>query len=678
MAVDINDLVAAVGIAPKIGQVPARPTGQAGWAKAPVGDSPDLQRILKIPRRQGPTDAEEKLLTEAITAKYRRDRTSLGPCQCHAIRPDVENPCITDLRLAQSWALLELELVGGLVGAIGVGHGKTLLDILAPLAMPNCRTALLLVKPDLVAQLIVEYDLASQHFRVPTLVVHNGSDYSRIVPGAPVMHVMPFSRLSRRNATVFIDTLRPDFILIDEVQKIKDRNTATASRVLRYFVAHPETRFAGWTGTLTDKSLNDYGHISALALRFQSPLPLDPVALDDWARALDPSDFPAPAGALFQLCDDGEHVQSGYHRRLTETMGVVATRKAAVDAHLVVTERKSPPIPNVIKDALSMVRDSWCRPDGEELVEAFEVAKSAREVACGFYYRWKFVNGETEAQIKAWLAARKAWNKELRGKLQSREEYLDSPLLCQEAAVRAWGGELADACKYCKGSGEVWELHDGECSEFSDRGDCDLCEEFEPQFKVVCIPCGGTGKTPTAHLPEWKADSWPEWRDVKGTVKPETEAIRIDPYLAQDAADWGLSNRGVIWYGYGALGHWIGELSGLPVHGGGPKAAQVIAQEKGDRSIIASIHAHGTGRDGLQRLFTEQLVTNPPSSATAWEQLLGRLHRIGQEADRVTAQVYRHTKEFRDSVDKAMARALYVEETLGAPQKLRAGYSLGE
>lgn len=624
MILKVEDLIASVGIAPKIGQVPTSPVGNAGWSKPPVKDSHDLQRVLKLPRRDTPTEAEEQQLIEQMTAKYRRDRTGLGPCRCKVIRPEEENPCITEFRMAQAWALLELELVGGVLGSIGVGHGKTLLEIMAPMAMPNCQTALLLVPPRLVTQLITEYELASEHFNVPGLIVHNGTNYSKPIEGRPILRVMPYSRLSRKTATTFIEKIKPDFLFADEVHKLKDRNTATASRVLRYFVAHPETRFAGWTGSLTDKSLNDYGHLAALALRFNSPLPLDPVTLDDWARAIDPSDFPAPAGALFEMCEPGESIHSGYRRRLTETMGVVATSRAAIDAHLVITERKAPPIPTVIKDALSQVRDSWQRPDGEEFVEAHEVARCTREVACGFYYRWTFPRGETDEQIKNWLALRKVWNKELRLKLQAREVYLDSVELCEEAAARAWTDSEVPG------------------------------------------------------LPTWRAESWPAWRKVKGTVKPETEAVRIDPYLAQDAADWGLSKRGVIWYGYSAFGNWVGELSGLPVHGGGPKSDVIIGREKGDRSIIASIHAHGTGRDGLQRLFETQLIANPPSSAQSWEQLLGRLHRIGQSSDMVTAEVYRHTKEFRSSIDKAMGRALYVQETLGSEQKLRAGYDMSE
>jgi hypothetical protein len=158
---------------------------------------------------------------------------------------------------------------------------------------------------------------------------------------------------------------------------------------------------------------------------------------------------------------------------------------------------------------------------------------------------------------------------------------------------------------------------------------------------------------------------------VKDTVNPVTVPVRFSDYLAADAAEWGLSNRGVVWYLYTAFGEWVAELSGLPLHGGGLNCAKLIAKEDGSRSIIASIHAHGRGRDGLQRLFFRQLICGVPSSATRWEQLLGRLHRLGQQAPAVYGEVYCHTQELKSSLRTAFERSLYVQTTLGANQKLQ-------
>jgi hypothetical protein len=153
-------------------------------------------------------------------------------------------------------------------------------------------------------------------------------------------------------------------------------------------------------------------------------------------------------------------------------------------------------------------------------------------------------------------------------------------------------------------------------------------------------------------------------------VQPETEAVWLSDFLVLDAAKFGTHCKGVVWFDHAAFGHAVSRVSGLPYHGGGPKAEQEILAEKGARSLVVSIHAHGTGRDGLQRHFDTQLVTSPPASGAVWEQLLGRLHRQGQESDEVTTEVYRHTEEVRDSVDRALLQARYIEDTLGTYQKL--------
>lgn len=632
-AIDPTTLVARPNFAPAEWQSadPRTFGGEQCWTSKPaIESSADLRRVLALPRRPQPLEGTPTAdaLLELIN---RRFALPPGPCRCK----ELGRECITRLRLTQAWALYEIGLHGGLLGPIGVGHGKTILDLLAPLALRDCKTVVLLVPPGLVTQLIAEYELVGQHFRMPSMVVHGRAEGSVTVPGAPVLHVFPYSRLSRPEATVFLETLAPDAIIADEVHKLRHADTATTSRVLRYFANHSETRFCGWSGSITDSSIEDYAHLSALALRYKSPLPLDPMVVEDWARAIDPSDYPAPAGALLDLCEPGQSLIEGYHRRLVETPGVVATTEPAVDCELSIDERKAPALPHEVKEALTTLRASWVRPDGEELVEVLEMLRCAHQLSCGFYYRWIFPRGEPVSVIEEWLAARKAWRRELREQLKTRAEHLDSPKLCATAAARGWRDEFSS-----KRVGDLWYRDDG-------------------------LPC-------------WKAGTWERWKAARGTVEHETECVRIDDFLAQDAAAWGRDNRGVIWYQHKAFGEWVAEISGLPLHGGGPQAGPLIARERGDRSIVASIKSHGTGRDGLQRLFHTQLVANPPSSATDWEQLLGRLHRIGQNARTVHALFYRHTPELREHVDQALKRALYVQGTLGSAQKLRKGWALPE
>lgn len=529
--------------------------------------------------------------------------------------------CIETLRYSQAWALSEIGEAGGLLGSIGVGDGKTILELLAIFPL-RVKLALLLVPPSLVDQLIDDYLHLGQHFHVPSLVVH-GTDWTSIRKGMPVLHVFAYSRLSRHEATDFLKQLRPEAIIADECDKLRHADTATTSRVLRYFAAHPETKFCGWSGSITDSSIKDYAHLAALALRERSPLPLDPEIVEEWSRALDPVEFRAPPGALLKLCDPGESVFDGYRRRFTETLGIVVTKTATIDAELAIEERCVGTVPESISTMLNDVRSTWVRPDGEELVDALSVARACRELACGFYYRWIFPRGEPFALILEWLEARKQWHRELRRKLARREEHLDSPLLCLKAAQRYYDPEY-EGCK-----------------------------------------------------PRWESQTFNRWIEVKSQVKPETEAVRVDDYLVRDATAWATEHAGIIWYEHRAFGEWIAEFSGLPFYGPGKKAARAIVKESGDRSIIASIKSHGRGRDRLQYRFNDQLVANPPSSAALWEQLLGRLFRTGQESKNIRALFYRHTPELRAYVDKALARADYIESTMGSEQKIRSGYRPG-
>jgi hypothetical protein len=634
--------------APKYAEIASAPGGTE-WRPGkklylskhpPVGMSPELTRVLNLDRRPtlDLTSARAEALADMMTERWARPPRA---CNCAEIDPRIKagkRRCLTRLKPVQAWALYEMGIVGGLLGSIPVGSGKTAIDLLAPLALQplGVQHALLLVPPSLLDQLELDYKLLAEHFRVPHLYIH-GLERRYDVPNEPKLHVLPYSRLSVHTASTWIRELRPDAIIADECDRLKDPNGAASSRVLRYFVERGETRFCGWTGSLTDQSITDYAHLAALALRLQSPLPLDKDVVAEWARALDESENPAPPGELACFCDGQpdldpdkpEDIWDGYCRRLSETMGIVVSDASSVDVDLVIEERPAPEVPDIIEEALWKVRNLWVRPDtlagaeqDEELVDAMQAHKCAIELASGIFYRWKFppIHGvpQRKSDIDEWYAARKDWNRELRSKLLARDEWLDSPLLCEHAAQRHWGDRPAR----------------------DDR-------------------------------PDWDAVTYPRWRDIKGKVKPETEAVRVSDYLAVDAATWAIQNLGIVWYGMVEFGEWVAELSQLPLHGGGPKAGQLIRKEVGNRSIICSIKSHGRGRDGLQMLFWDQLIAQPPSSATMWEQLLGRLHRQGQDAHQVRASYYAHTDELRGAMEQARRRANYVKHTLGTEQKLR-------
>ena len=625
-----------------------------GGFRPPVGRSPDLDRVLALPRRKPPVPGTEeaRTLVEIMTPRFARENVR---CECASMGYD----CITTLLDVQAWTLFEIATVGGVIGSISVGNGKTLIDLLAAFAMPHCQRAVLLCPSGLVSQLVRDFKRYGQHFWMPHIVCHGTMDFATepghplVRPGAPTLNVLPYSQLSNEEKTVWLETTRPDSMFADEVHCLSDPTSARTIRVMRFFANCSSTRFAGWTGSLSGDSIGEYAHLTALALRYGSPLPTDPDTVREWGTAIDAGGT-ADAGELMKLCAPGESVRSGFRRRVHDTTGFVHTQAAPVAAKLTITKRELKP-PKVVSDLLAHIRKSGIRPDhiadggsdtdGEWLNDPLQLKRCLREVACGFFYRWDFPNHEPEELIKLWLKTRAAFAKEVRELIKKREPYLDSPKLCQRAAARFYGdAQLVDIDEYGERSTEIVDHRAG--------------------------------------LPRWESEWWIRWRDIRDKVKPKTVAVRIDDFLVQDAAKWARERTGIIWYDKREFGYWLAEVSGLPLYEGGANGGGLLypkghrleghIRETGDRSIILSIKAHGTGRDGLQRIFSKGLIAQPQASATGSEQLLGRLHRIGQTVD-VEMDYYAHTKEFRAFMKKALDRAAYVTGTLGASQKLSDG-----
>ena len=700
--IDLVSLIAQPGVAPAGDWQAKAPSYLYTGMRPPVTSTPELTRVLALPRRPqlDPESPRAAALVQLLTARYARPRTVA--CECRTIAPKrFDNGgigCITTLNVAQAWSLYEIGIVQGLEGAIGVGHGKTVLDILAPLALADAwhaeaarrgqvadrskYVALLLVPPGLVDQLDREYRLIAQHFRVPSIVFHTRPIRYECA-GEPLLHVYPYSKLSRAEATTFLSGLKPHAIIADESHNIGDPNSVRGGRVVDWFDTRaPNTRMANWTGSLTDKSLEDYAKLCEMALKNMSPLPRDPEVVKEWASAIDPpkgDGWTADAGALMAgliatgCMLPGEHVYKGFNRRLVETLGFIATQAPAISADLEILERQphvedpytldgdyvpnkprpDPTAPNGVEwpgvaDCLESVR-AGVRPDGEELIEALPLARCARELASGFFYRWIFPRGEAVTLIEEWKKKRKDYRCEVREKLKDRAEHLDSPYLCKLAAMRHYG-------------------------DIPRGGVVEMIDEETGDLKTI----------DTTDLPVWACKAWPAWRDIADAVQPETEPVWIDDYLARDAAEWAHSHRGIVWYDHTAFGHMVAKISGLQMHGGGPEAGvrllggelngKTYPGEDGKQSIICSIKSHGTGRDGLQHIFHEQYVANPMSTNEGWEQLMGRLHRIGQRSPLVTTYFCRHTAEIHRHVDQALARAFYVQSTLGSSQKLRIGF----
>ncbi len=595
-----------------------------------VGESRDLRRVLALPSRARPD--YETLIQWAAELKAELG-TGITTCECES---KYKRRCCADLLPVQAWVLHEAREVGGILGPIGVGHGKSLCDLLVAMVAKDCHTAVLFLPSNLKSQMLeVDWHFYGQHWKLPNLA---GGTWLR--PNRPTLHVVSYSELSGSKSTDLLSKLKPDTLVLDEAHNARNRTAARTKRIFRYFSENIATKLFAWSGTLTAKSLRDYATLSHYALKEQTPAPIHQPTVEEWAGHLDPSDFRSPPGRLSQFKSGAESVVEAYARRVTETKGVVSSGDVSACQATLVISKRDLTTPEVIQKHIDDLEKTWARPDGEELVDAMSKARCAKQLSCGFYYRWRWPRKEPTEVIERWLEARKNWHKELREKLKHSRPHMDSPLLCAKAAIR-----------WYKGYTHVEKDEEGN------------------ELKRVALP----PETKQGPLPTWAAAHWPEWEQVRGTAQPETEAVWLSDFFVDDCLKWLIEGPGLLWYEFDGLAKRIlrvgeGEASKLTYCGPGEDGNRRVLSLFGQERVVASTRAHGTGKN-LQQ-FSRNLVANPPSSGAEWEQLIGRTHRAGQKEDQVTVETYNHTEAFRDSLERARELSQHIQDSFGSTQKL--------
>ena len=509
------------------------------------------------------------------------------------------------LRPVQNQALAAIARHRGLLGVIGVGHGKSLISILAGTVL-GAKLALILTPASTVAQLRRTLAEARGHFRVPPT------------------HVLSYATLSRPEGTrlleVYMEGLADgDVVLVaDEAHRLKRHESARTKRVIRFLSAHPGVAFVALSGTMTAKSLKDFSHLASMALKENSPVPRDKGHLDAWAECLDVKGRPGPhhwsiVDPLFErYAGRSAHAFAGERRaqmarrafreRLITAPGVVTTAEGSIGCSLRL-RALTVPLPDKVDELLRYCITEREDPGGEPIPDDATAWRVKRYLSQGFYYRWIW---EDDIVDKPWLEARRGWGRYVRAELEKNaDQGYDSPLLVANRVER----ELS--------AGKMSSLH----------------------------------------------SAWVRWKSQKHKPAPPTETVWIDRFLIDHAVAWVRASKRpvIVWYESLAVEEAL-RAAGLTVYGAGeeiPNRAHTCAM---------SIPAHGTGKN-LQAWDT-MLVISPPSGGKTWEQLIGRLHRQGQEADEVECYIYQHVPAFVDAMVGAIEDARYIEDTTGNAQKL--------
>lgn len=545
--------------------------------KQGVQHTTEVDRILALPRRDWAAEDVE-LLQDEVTDWLKK------PGGQQRLRP------------VQAFGLAELHDLLGLLGIIQVGGGKTHITRLAPLVL-EATAPILVIPATLRDKTLHEFKELDQHWQR-----HHD------------LEIVNYEKLSRVGGADYLEKRAPDLIVCDEVHCLKNRDAAVTRRFEFYMEDHPQTIFCGLSGTITQRSLMDYHHLLKWALgtaRMPMPAPVSETMM--WARALDEKlrgvQRVGPGALKVFVLQPGEkdrpisrnEARMGYARRLKATSGVVATDASSVDASIIGTTWE-PEVPEQILEYISQLNEDWETPGGEVCRQAVDLWRHARELVCGFYYKWD------PEPPEEWLKARRAWFWYVREQLALRVPGLDSPM------------QVAQACK---------------------RGLLNSGNRYE------------------------------RWQTVKTLFKPNNVPVWVDTsVLEQVLKRVGTKHPTLIWVEQVATGEKLAEISGLPFfsRGGKDEKGRHIQAIGGKETVIISIPSNHKGRN-LQAWNRNQIVSPPPNGGIH-EQLFGRTHREGQEADAVYFDFALGSSSIREGLRQAMRDARYIEQTTGTPQKL--------
>lgn len=442
-----------------------------------------------------------------------------------------------------------------------------------------------------------------------------GAKYHKELCTPQTMRCMSYTELSMPSGQGVLAELSPKVIICDEAHYLRN-SKATRTRRFLHFLEGRGTQLVLMSGTMLSRSILDGQRLIGEALGKGAPIPQSWSAAQSWANAVDEDVRRWPNRHDWRRIDPlvDRFAPDGVEGR-------VERARAAFHRRLVTT-------PGVVHTTTSSAQ----QPIHLHHISPWDDASvMLSSLASELEASWTRPDGELlEDDMRVAECARQlslgfyyTWDWGPAGK----DEEWNKARLSYQAEVRAY----------------LKRFRQGRDS---------------PALVRRALLAGAEG------LPDSLVEAFHQWWPIRDRADPQPEPVIETTAILERVLNFArdLGPDTLVWYTYRAEAQVLAQLG-----------AQVCLPGEQPRHhptepLCVSIRSHSDGQN-LQA-WNKNVVSFAPSSGKTWEQLIGRTHRPGQEADRIEVYVCTHDPRHRAALRKAQREAEFAHQTTGQPQKL--------